>query len=100
MVITMIFSAQHPNEEPEWLIVLEEEQKGKYSIIGYRKGEIPSKCNYSISKLEKDYNKMSEDLKELRKRLNGRDGWNNRLVKGIIEIEKQLDQYGKYESEW
>lgn len=96
----MIFTANHPNEEPRWVIAVEKTPDGKYEIRGFLVGTIPKSCDFSIRQLEKESAKINEALDKTIKSLREENGsWNKLLIKGMKEIMRQIDKYG-YESEW
>jgi hypothetical protein len=95
-----IFTAKHPNEEPNWVIAVEKTPDGKYEIRGFLVGTIPKSCDFSIRQLEKESAKINEALDKTIKSLREENGsWNILLIKGMKEIMRQIDKYG-YESEW
>lgn len=97
----MIFTAPHPNEDPRWIIVLEEEREGAYTLIGYLNGTVSDRCDYSKEYISENSKKMISDLQEIKKQIRLHNTkWNNRLIKGIESIELQLKTQEKYETEW
>jgi hypothetical protein len=95
----MILSSPHPNEDLNWVMVLEKQKKG-YHLVGCSTNVPMDKYEISDKDLEKDLWEITHYLNSIiiEKKSESISAWNKILIKGINQMLKDLSNLK--ETEW